>query len=1190
MNIEFAESLPVSARRRDIAEAIRNHSVVIVCGETGSGKTTQLPKIALALGRGAQGKTIAHTQPRRIAAISVAKRIAQELGTECGETPNAQVGFQVRFNDRSRPGVPVKLMTDGILLAQTQRDPLLLAYDTVIVDEAHERSLNIDFLLGYLKNLLPKRPDLRVVITSATIDAQRFAQHFGSEQNPAPVIEVSGRLYPVEVRWRAPESTDADLIEQVVAGIEECERDWNGQGPGDILVFLPGEREIRAVADELRARPASSLLAKSGKMASEVLPLYARLSQAEQDRVFRTSGRRRVVLATNVAETSLTVPNIRYVVDSGLARVKRYRYRAKVEQLQIEPVAQSQANQRMGRCGRIAEGVCVRLYDEADFQKRPVFADPEIHRSSLAAVMLRMKALGLPDIRHFPFIDLPSGKAIADGLAVLRELNAFDERSELTEIGATLAKLPVDPRIGRMLIAARSMGCLKEVLVIASALSTQDCRERPAENTAGADRSHARFAHPQSEFLSLLKLWEHVRELHASRESNRKNDQALREAFISPLRVREWREVHQQLSELVGEMHWKPNEIPATAESIHLAVLSGLLSNIGCRMPDEPIWMGCHDVKFLVWPGSLLAKKPPRWLVAGEQVETSRLFARTIAAIEPEWVEKLAGHVLKKSVAEPHWEKKSGKVMGYERATLYGLPIYQRRKIAWAQRGDAFRKQAREIFIRQALVEADWECPYRFFAHNAKRIREVEALEHKARRPDILVDDELLFAFYDQSIPESVFDAQSFGDWYSQAVRGNPELLCLKKEDLMRHEAAGITTDQFPKRLELSGQAYALEYHFAPGDPRDGATLLLPQEQLAQIDPVPLEWLVPGMRKEKVLALLKSLPQKTRRHCVPLPEFAQGFCERWKDKAGTLGLIAAMIQDISQETGISVKRDEFKLDGIAAHCWMNIRVIDRHGRRLAEGRSLESLRSQLGVQAEAGPQNQAQARSACIERFAIALKEPLKALEKEIRARPELGMHYASFGGLDQLSAHLRERIIAQIFLFQGLPESDHDFEQLLAKGKSRVMLIGQESLRWLQSVLQEHAAVMKKAAAIKPFPAMQSDIQTQLSRLMPKEFVRSVPAERAAHLARYLKAIGVRIDKCRADPARDQKLMAELATVEPVFWRWASQQRGAWPDRYVEFRWMLEELRVSLFAQELKTAMPVSSKRLQKAWAGLQD
>ena len=1195
MQIAFPELLPVSARREDIALAIQHHQVVIVCGETGSGKTTQLPKIALTLGRGANGKTIAHTQPRRLAAVTVAKRIAQELGSECGDGPQAMVGYQIRFNDKSRPGMPIKLMTDGILLSQTQKDPMLLAYDTVIVDEAHERSLNIDFLLGYLKNLLPKRPDLRIVITSATIDAERFAKHFGSTEQPAPVIEVSGRLFPVEVRWRPPASTDQDLVETVVAGIEECERDWSGQGPGDILVFLPGEREIKAVADELRSRPAQGLLARSGKQAREILPLYARLSQSDQDRVFRRSGQRRIVLATNVAETSLTVPDIRYVVDSGLARVKRYRYRGKVEQLQIEPIPQAQANQRMGRCGRVADGVCIRLFEESDFLSRPAFVDPEIHRSSLAAVMLRMKALGLPDIRAFPFIDPPSGKAVADGLVVLRELHAIDANGHLTDIGKTLSRFPIDPKIGRMLVAARQQGCLTEMLVIAAFLSVQDPRERPEAQAGLADRAHSKYADPKSEFLSILKLWAHVKTLFDAKESNRKFDQALKSDFLSPLRVREWREVHQQLVDWAHELHWKPNQSPANDNMIHLSILSGLLSNIGCKSADEPIWLGCHDVKFLIWPGSLLAKKAPRWLMAAEQVETSRLFARTIAAIEPEWVEQAASHILKKSHAEPHWEKKSGRVIGYERATLYGLTIYQRRKVSWAQLGANQRQESREIFIREALVEGDWDCPHRFFAVNKKRIREVELLEHKARRPDILVDEALLFAFYDQTIPENVVDAQSFGDWYSDAVRGHPELLCLQKEDLMRHEAAGITTDQFPKQLAVPvagcPQSFALEYHFEPGDARDGMTLLVPLASLADIDAVPLEWLVPGMLKEKVQALLKSLPQKIRRHCVPLPDYAAAFCDRWAAKAGRLALIPALIQDISQETGIAAKRDDFKLDGISPHCRANIRVIDPHGRRLAEGRDLETLKESLGVtsfaeQAGAGQPN----REQWLEQFAHATKEPLKALEKELHARREIGLQFTPFGGHEQLMAQIRSVTLSRVFLVDGLPTDQADFDQRLAKGRSRVLLLGQEVLRQAAAILAEFTVAHKKLPTIRSFSAAYADIEQQLGRLMPNDFLAATPPERAGHLPRYLKAISVRIDKCRADPARDQRWRQECSAVESPFWRWAAATRGAWPERIVEFRWMLEELRVSLFAQELKTPMPISVKRLQKSWASLQD
>ena len=987
--------------------------MVIVCGETGSGKTTQLPKIALTLGRGQRGQSIGHTQPRRLAAVTVAKRIAQELGSVCGNEPEAVVGYQIRFNDRSRPGVPIKLMTDGILLAQTQRDPMLLAYDTILIDEAHERSLNIDFLLGYLKNLLPKRPDLRVVITSATIDAQRFAEHFGQAGRPAPVIEVSGRLYPVEVRWRPPLSTDQDLVESVVAGIEECERDWSGQGPGDILVFLPGEREIRAVADELSARPAQSLLARSGKMAAEVLPLYARLSQADQDRVFRRSGRRRIVLSTNVAETSLTVPDIRYVVDSGLARVKRYRYRAKVEQLQIEPIAQAQANQRMGRCGRVADGVCIRLYDETEFAQRPAFADPEIHRSALAAVMLRMKALGLPDIREFPFIDPPSGKAVADGLTVLRELHALDERGDLTPVGQTLSRFPVDPRIGRMLVAAQALGAGRELLVIGAFLSTQDPRERPEAAASLADRSHARFADPNSEFLSILKLWEHVDRLWEAKESNRKFDQAMRAEYLSPLRVREWRDVVQQFQEWCKELGWRVNEKPAAPSAVHQAILTGLLSNIGCKAPEEPVWLGCHDVKFLIWPGSLLAKKPPRWLMAAEQVETSRLFARTIAAIDPEWIERAAAHILKTSISDPHWEKKSGRVVGYERATLYGLTIYQRRRIAWASRGPQQHREAREIFIRQALVEGDWNCTLRFFTVNQKRIREVEQLEHQSRRPDILVDDELLFAFYDRLLPQEVMDADSLIAWYRSASLHDTDLLCLRKEDLMRHEAAGITTEQFPKTLAVTrdpnGPVVALDYHFDPGGARDGVTAIVPPEILAEVDPQVIDWLVPGMLKEKIQALLKSLPQKLRRHCVPLPEYASGFCERWQSKAGTVPLISALIQDIAQETGMTVRRDEIKVDGVSPHCRMNIRVLDAHGRHMTEGRDLHVVQSALGLspqQAQAAKGRPTQEQ--WIERFALACKEPLKALDKELHARRELGLQFAPLGSVDRLAAQVR--------------------------------------------------------------------------------------------------------------------------------------------------------------------------------------
>ena len=711
--IRFAEELPVSARRAEIAQAIAANQVVIVSGETGSGKTTQLPKICLTLGRGAQ-RLIGHTQPRRLAASSIARRIAQELDTPLGEL----VGFKVRFTDQTRPGAAIKLMTDGILLAESQGDPLLSAYDTLIIDEAHERSLNIDFLLGYLKQLLPRRPDLKVIITSATIDAERFARHFGTAETPAPVINVSGRLYPVEVRWRPftdeDDTDDRTLMDGLVEAVDECAL----AGPGDILVFLPGEREIREAAEALR---------KHHPPATEILALYARLSAEDQERVFRPGGARRIVLATNVAETSLTVPGIRYVVDSGVARVKRYSYRNKVEQLQVEPISQAAANQRAGRCGRVAAGICVRLYAEDDFARRPRFTDPEILRSSLASVILRMKSLGLGDVRAFPFVEAPPARAIADGYDLLAELNAVDDDAELTAIGRELARLPLDPRIGRMLLAARDNHALRELLVIAAALSVQDPRERPLEAQQAADQAHRRFADEKSDFVSFVKLWDHVHERFEHKKSNRKLTDDLKAQFISPRRVREWRDVHGQLATIVGELGWRVNTTPATFEQVQLSLLTGLLGNIGFKTLDadyrEPPYVGARGIKFHVWPGSGLGKKAGRWVMAAELVETSRLFARTIANIEPQWIERVGAHLLRKSWSEPHWEKKAAQVVALERATLYGMTVYQQRRVEFGSRDPA---AARTLFIRAALVDGELDADGRsappFLAHN-RRLR-----------------------------------------------------------------------------------------------------------------------------------------------------------------------------------------------------------------------------------------------------------------------------------------------------------------------------------------------------------------------------------------------------------------------------------------------------------------------------------
>ncbi|WP_258011657.1 ATP-dependent RNA helicase HrpA, partial [Burkholderia thailandensis] len=964
--ITFPESLPVSGKRDEIARAIAAHQVVIVCGETGSGKTTQLPKICLALGRGvgAGGAgLIGHTQPRRLAASSTGRRIAEELGTPFGEV----VGYKVRFTDNLAPGASVKLMTDGILLAESQTDPLLKAYDTLIIDEAHERSLNIDFLLGYLKQILPRRPDLKLIVTSATIDADRFARHFGSDERPAPVIEVSGRLYPVEVRYRpiaddrpaavrhaegaasgrdrakSAREAERDLMDGIVDAVDELCR----EGPGDVLVFLPGEREIRDAAESLR---------KHHPPHTEILPLFARLSAAEQERVFKASNARRIVLATNVAETSLTVPGIRYVVDTGLARVKRYSYRNKVEQLQIESISQAAANQRAGRCGRVADGICIRLYEESDFAGRARFTDPEILRSSLASVILRMKSLHLSAIESFPFIEPPPGRAIADGYQLLNELGAVDDDNALTPLGRELARLPLDPRVGRMILAARDQQALREVLVIASALSVQDPRDRPIDAQEQADQAHRRFADERSEFLQWLRIWAWFEEAVAHKKSNRQLVDACRQHFLSHLRLREWRDVHSQLLTVVREHGWRLNEADATFEQIHLSLLTGLLGNIGFKAEDEPHYLGARGIKFHLWPGSALVKKAGRWVMAAELVETSRLYARCIAKIEPEWIERIGAHLLKKSLSEPHWEKRPAQVTAFERATLYGLTVYHRRRVAFGRQDPA---RARELFIRGALVDGEFDTKLAFFAHNRKLLADIEQLEHKSRRQDVLVDDELIHAFYDQAIPSGIHTGAAFERWYRDEVKksGQPEdklrLLYLSRDDLMRHEAAGVTTDLFPKRATMAGVEMALTYHFEPGSPRDGVTLAVPLFALNQVDARRAEWLVPGMLKEKAHLLLKSLPQKLRRHCVPLPEYAAGFVERaGRERFGAGGLVDALIADVRERTQVATKTSDFKLETLPAHLFMNFKVIDEHGRQLAMGRNLAQLRAELGAQAQ----------------------------------------------------------------------------------------------------------------------------------------------------------------------------------------------------------------------------------------------
>ncbi|ODS91678.1 MAG: ATP-dependent RNA helicase HrpA [Comamonas sp. SCN 65-56] len=1337
--------------------AMDKHQVIIVCGETGSGKTTQLPKIALALGRGRcnapegeRGRLIGHTQPRRIAASSVAKRIAEELKTPLGEV----VGYKVRFADTLQKGASVKLMTDGILLAETQTDPLLKAYDTLIIDEAHERSLNIDFLLGYLRQILPQRPDLKVVVTSATIDAERFAKHFESKAGPAPVIMVSGRTYPVEMRWRPfEEKKDFDLNDAIADGVDEL---WQGGAGGDILIFLPGEREIREAADHLRKHLQHSPVLRS----AEVLPLFSRLSQAEQDRIFDSHSHRRIVLATNVAETSLTVPGIKYVVDAGTARVKRYSFRSKVEQLLVEPISQAAANQRAGRCGRVANGICIRLYDEADFNQRDRFTDPEILRSSLAGVILRMKSLGLGDVVNFPFLEAPSGRAIADGYQLLQELGAVDERGSLLPMGKELSRLPLDPRVGRMILEARARGALAEVLVIASALSVQDVRDRPLEAQAQADQVHAKFDDEKSEFSGYVRLWNWLddarggkvvassrREMAAQHSvaakarnqaflpvaqrgtgaaqpspqpsprgrgsenqgagnslplppagegrgegasdthklSNRQWEQLLRQNYLNIRRVREWRDIHSQLLTVVREHQWQLNAQPAGYEAVHLSMLSGLLGNIGFKGEESEAYLGAHGIKFHPHPGAHLSKKPGRWIVAAEQVETSRLYGRGIAAIEPQWLEEVGAHLLRKQLLDPHWSKKQADVVAYERATLYGLVVYNQRGVSY---GRIDPIEARQMFIRRALVEGEWDSPWPFLAANHKTVRKVEDLEHKSRRQDVLVDDELIYAFYDQAIPEGIYSGATFDKWFRQASKGQPELLRLSKDELMRHEAAGITTDKFPKTVKLGGVDCTASYLHSPSDARDGLTVTVPLFVLNQVSEERAEWLVPGMLKDKIQALLKSLPQRPRSRFVPLPEHAERLAqlflqgERWQQG----GLIDVLLKQARDETSLDIKRADFKLDMLSAHLFMNLRVTDEHGRQLGQSRTLGALKAEWGgkargafqalaelklaspasspsptgggqgggkpgaapvasrphpnpppgvegVKTEAGQRYTSwsfgelpelmelkkgghtligfpalidQGDAVTIEVFdepelaaakhrlglrrlcALQIKDALKYLEKNIPDLQKMAVAYMPLGTQEELRAQIIDVAMDRAFVQEPLPQDEAQFKQRVQDGRARLTLIANEVARLAGVILAEYAAAQRKIKDSKNAIEATQDTGKQLQNLMPKNFIAAAPWAQLQHFARYLKAIVVRLDKVRADPARDAAKMKELQPLEQRFTRLLAERKGQQDVRMQEYRWMLQELRVSLFAQELKTPYPVSGKRLDKVWAQL--
>ena len=1290
--VEFPEHLPVSAQRHAIAAALNAHQVVIVCGETGSGKTTQLPKIAFAAGRGQSGR-IGMTQPRRIAAKTVAHRLAEETRTRLG----GFVGWQVRFHDQVGADTRIKVMTDGILLAETQSDPDFRAYDTLILDEAHERSLNIDFLLGYLKTLLPRRPDLKLLISSATLEADRFSAYFDA----APVVEVSGRTFPVEVRYRPPADIAPpprpaasaampagtaprgraqpqgeaipDLEDALLDAVDELAR----AGPGDILVFLPGEREIREAHEALR---------KHHPPHTEILPLFARLSVSEQERIFQPHAGRRIVLATNVAETSLTVPGIRYVVDTGLARVKRYSMRNKIEQLKIEKVAQASANQRSGRCGRVAEGICIRLYDEADFLSRPQYTTPELLRASLAGVILRMKGLHLPDIAAFPFLDPPEPKRVRDGQALLHELGALDEQDRLTRVGQQLARLPLDPRLGRMLIAAREKACLHEVLVIAAFLSVQDPRERPLEQQEAADQKHRRFADEQSDFVTILRLWQHVDQLNAHRKSQRKFWQALKDEFISPMRVREWRDVYGQLTTQVKELGWKvsPPSPPGggaggegtTANAahaapspalrapspegggepvpyapLHQALLTGLLGNLGL-LTESGDYLGARAMKFLPFPGSGVKKKP-KWLLSAEIVETRRIYARTIARIEPEWIEHAGRHLLKVSYSDAHWEKKPAHVAASMRATLYGLPVVAARKVHY---GPIEPKLAREIFIRAALVQGEYESRAGFFAHNKRLLREIEDLAHRARDARLTVDDAVLYRFFDERIPEDIHTGAAFEKWLREAEAKSPRLLHLRREDLLQERGADARA--FPPELDLSGVRFALAYRFDPGAEDDGVTLLVPLAALNQIDPIRCDWLVPGLLSEKITALIKALPQSVRRAFVPVPEFARAASKALRPSPaaqdGARGedrpLTDALADFLEKATGQAIPRDAWRPEALPPHLSMNYRVLDPTNRVLAEGRDLAALRRQLSdaasrsLQEAVAPQQredvvrwdfgnlpervevksggrQVAAFPALVEQAGrvrlnlldsqdaararhrrgvcrlvwLAFPDLLKQTERDLTARLKTAaLQYMMLDKALSLDALLRDVLYAAAWsVLPGDPaglRQQNAFESAAQTARPRLAEAARETARLAAECLDHAHRLAQQLQRPSPNKDAVADMQAQLRALVFPGFVAELPPACLIHVPRYLKAIERRLEKLASRAERDAQAMRAMA---PLVSQWQArcrreEQAGGLSAAMLDFRWRLEELRVSLFAQELKTPEPVSVKRLERVWSDL--
>jgi ATP-dependent helicase HrpA len=1249
LRIRFPEQLPVSAKREEISCAIEHNQVVIVCGETGSGKTTQLPKICLDIGRGVFGQ-IGHTQPRRIAARSVANRISQELGTLLGDA----VGFQVRFTDKSSPDNLVKLMTDGILLAETQSDRFLNNYDTLIIDEAHERSLNVDFLLGFIKQLLPKRPELKLIITSATIDAEKFSRHFDN----APVIEVSGRLYPVEVIYRPfdeddEDAHDIDLPEAVVNALDEVALQ---SASGGVLVFLPGEREIRECAEALRKHPAHGH--RSGRW--EILPLYSRLSAREQERVFASGGARRIVLATNVAETSLTVPGIRYVIDSGLARINRYSFRNKVEMLQVERISQASANQRAGRCGRVMNGVCVRLYSEDDFNARAEFTDPEILRSSLASVILRMQFLRLGDVAQFPFVDAPAAKAIADGYQLLVELAAVNDQKRLTSIGKQLSKLPIDPRIARMIVAAKQFGCLKEILVIASGLSVQDPRERPIDKQDAVVLAHSDFVDERSDFLSYVEMWDWFEDAIRHKQSNRKLVQECHARFLSYLRLREWRELHGQLAAMVADMGWRPNDKPARYEEIHRALLSGLLGNIGFKSDDAGVYLGARGIKFVVHPGSGLKKRKPKWLMAAELTETTRLFARCVAQIEAEWIEKLGAHVAKSNYRDPRWSRDAGNVLATEQVTVYGLIVVPHRQVLY---GPVDPIVARDFFIRGALVAGDVNSRAPFLKHNRRLIEQVSELEHKSRRHDVLVDESAMFDFFDERVPQGIWCWVDFEKWRREAECGNPELLFLNRADLMRHSAEQVTVDLYPDSIELAGYRLALSYRFEPGHVMDGVTMTVPLAALNQIDERRCEWLVPGLLRDKITEMIRGLPKGVRKHFVPVPQVVTRVLGSIKPDSRPLG--QALVQALHSKTGVEVSTEMLEAVELPDYLRMNFRVVDDRHEEIAMGRDLVILRKELGVKAmrsftetaaseferkglrrwdfdelpemmevaradgsvvgfpaivdegdsvaltlvDTEVEAQRATRAGLRRLVRLSLPEQFKYLSRNLRGLTEMSLRYAllledqgSRGDKASVSDRLRDELIEAtcdraLFVDTGADDAQpvrdrKAFEARLVKVKARLVEVANELCRLTADILAQYAILRTRLndARFAAWPRAIADIRNQLALLLEPRFVVTTPFERLRHFPRYMQAIGVRLDKLASNPDRDANWHQQLARFWQMYTARVEQDRlrGVSDPKVEAFRWMCEELRVSLWAQQLKTPYPVSFKRLERYWSDL--